>query len=144
MTVMTRAIARILLPASFMVALAVMVKGYAGAGDGFSAGLIAALGVLIQYVAFGHELPSQLYVVRKAAMIARVGLLLSLTVAFGPVLFGKPVLTHWPGPDEHVTHIGALELITPMAFDVGVFLLVIGFVVSVVNLIALTIDRGQV
>lgn len=143
MTVLTRAIARLLLPASYMVALAVMIKGYASAGDGFSAGLIVALGVLIQYVAFGFQLPSQLFLVRNAASISRIGLLLALAVAFIPVLLGKPVLTHWPGPGDHVTHIGALELITPVAFDVGVFLLVIGFVVAVVNLIAQTIERGQ-
>ena len=144
MTVLTQAICRLLLPASIMVALAIMVKGYADTGDGFSAGLIVSLGVLIQYVAFGQKLPGQMVIVRKANTLSRVGLLLALSVAFIPVLFGKPVLTHWPPSGEHATHLGALEFITPVAFDIGVFLLVIGFAVSVVNLIALTIDRGQV
>lgn len=143
MTVLTRAIARLLLPASIMVALAIMIKGYADTGDGFSAGLIASLGVLIQYVAFGQRLPGQLVIVRHATSIAQAGLLLALSTAFVPVLFGKPVLTHWPGPGDHVTHLGAIEFITPVAFDIGVFLLVIGFVVGVVNLIAITIERGR-
>ena len=143
MSVFTQAIARLLLPASIMVALAVMVKGYADTGDGFSAGLIVSLGVLMQYVAFGQRLPGQLVIVRKAASISRFGLLLALATAFVPVMFGKPVLTHWPAPNEPVTHLGALEFFTPLAFDIGVFLLVIGFVVGVVNLIALTIERGH-
>jgi len=143
MSVFTQAIARLLLPASIMVALAVMVKGYAEAGDGFSAGLIVSLGVLIQYVAFGQRLPGQLVIVRKAATISQFGLLLALATAFVPVLLGKPVLTHWPAPSEPVTHLGALEFFTPLAFDIGVFLLVIGFVVGVVNLIAQTIERGH-
>jgi len=143
MTVLARAIARLLLPASIMVALAIMIKGYADTGDGFSAGLIVAPGVLIQYVAFGPRLPGQLVIVRHAFSISQFGLLLALATAFVPVLLGKPVLTHWPAPGEKVVHIGFLELITPVAFDVGVFLLVIGFVVGVVNLIALTIERGR-
>lgn len=143
MTVLTRAVARLLLPASIMVALAVMVKGYADTGDGFSAGLIASLGVLVQYVAFGPRIPSQLPIVRHANSLSRFGLLLALTTAFAPVLFGKPVLTHWPGPGERVLHLGALEFITPVAFDIGVFLLVIGFVVGIINLISQTIERGH-
>lgn len=142
MTVLTRAICRMLLPASIMVALAVLVKGYADTGDGFSAGLIASLGVLVQYVAFGPRLPSQMAIVRHANSLSRIGLFIALAVAFGPVLFGKPVLTHWPGPGDDVVHIGAIEVITPVAFDVGIFLLVIGFVVGVINLIAQTIERG--
>jgi multisubunit Na+/H+ antiporter MnhB subunit len=143
MTVFTQAIARLLLPASIMVALAIMLKGYADTGDGFSAGLIVSLGVLIQYVAFGPKLPSQLIFVRKAASISQLGLLLALAVAFVPVFFGKPVLTHWPAAGEKVTHLGIIEFITPVLFDIGVFLLVIGFVLGVINLIAQTIDRGR-
>jgi multicomponent Na+:H+ antiporter subunit B len=142
MTVLTKAICRLLLPSSIMAALAVLIKGYADTGDGFSAGLIASLGVLVQYVAFGPALPSQMAIVRHANSLSRIGLLVALTVAFVPVLFGKPVLTHWPGPNDEAIHIGALELITPVAFDVGIFLLVIGFVVGVINLIAQTIERG--
>ena len=141
MSVLTRAIARLLLPATIMVALAVLIKGYADTGDGFSAGLIASLGVLVQYVAFGPALPGQMAIVRHANSLSRIGLLLALTVAFLPVLFGKPELTHWPGPGESVRHLGALEFITPVLFDIGVFMLVIGFVVGVIDLIAQTIER---
>lgn len=143
MSELTRAIARLLLPASFMVALAIMIKGYADTGDGFSAGLIISLGVLIQYVAFGQRLPGQLLIVRKSNLLAQIGLLLALATAFVPVLLGKPILTHWPGPGDDVLHVGALEIITPVVFDIGVFLLVIGFVLGVINLIALTIERGH-
>jgi multisubunit Na+/H+ antiporter MnhB subunit len=141
MSVLTRAIARLLLPATIMVALAVLVKGYADTGDGFSAGLIASLGVLVQYVAFGPALPSQMAIVRHANSLSRIGLLIALSVAFVPVLFGKPVLTHWPGPGRSVKHLGTLEFMTPVLFDIGVFMLVIGFVVGVINLIAQTIER---
>lgn len=143
MSVMTRAVARLLLPVTMMVAAAILIKGYADVGDGFSAGIVASLGVLLQYVAYGPALPGKLAVVRHATMISLAGLFVSLSVAFLPVFFGDPVLTHYPRPDEHVIHIGSIELLTAVAFDIGVFLLVFGFSVGVIDLIARTIEREQ-
>ena len=143
MTVMTRALARLLLPVTMMVAAAILIKGYADVGDGFSAGIIASLGVLLQYVSYGPALPGKLAVVRHAPTIALVGLAISLAVTFLPVFFGKPVLTHWPPSGEHVIHIGSVELISAVAFDIGVFLVVFGFTVGVIDLIARTIERGR-
>jgi multisubunit Na+/H+ antiporter MnhB subunit len=143
MSVMTRAIARLLLPASLMVAAAVLVKGYADTGDGFSAGVIASLGVLIQYAAFGRPLASKLTIVRHASRLAMIGLLVALTVAFVPVLLGDEVLTQYPRAGSHVRHVGSLELITPVLFDIGVFLLVLGFAIGTIDLIAQAIERGR-
>ena len=74
--------------------------------------------------------------VRYARQIALAGLLVALSTAFVPVLFGNPIMTHYPGPDRHATHIGSLELTTPFLFDVGVFLLVMGVCVGVFDLLA--------
>lgn len=143
MSVMTQTISRLLLPASFMVAAAVLVKGYADTGDGFSAGIIASLGILMQYVAFGRSPAAKLVIVRHAPRLAMIGLLLALAVAFAPVLLGDPVMTHYPRAGSHARHIGSLELITPVLFDVGVFLLVLGFAVGTIDLIAQSIERGR-
>ena len=53
-TALTRMVARLLLAPVLVVAVAVLIKGYADVGDGFAAGVIAALGVLLQYLAFGR------------------------------------------------------------------------------------------
>lgn len=135
-TLLTQAMARLLLLPTFMIALAVMIKGYAETGDGFAAGVIAALGVLLQYVALGAETIERTAVVKHAATGAVVGLLIALLVAFLPLLRGEPVLTHWPPPDASVVHLGSLELITAVLFDVGVFLIVFGFSVGVIGTIA--------
>lgn len=143
MSVMTQAIARVLLPASLMVAAAVLVKGYADTGDGFSAAIIASLGVLLQYVAFGQPIAAKLVMVRHATTLALLGLLVALCTAFVPVLLGDPVMTHYPRAGSHARHIGSLELITPVVFDVGVFLLVMGFAIGAIDLIARSIERGR-
>jgi multisubunit Na+/H+ antiporter MnhB subunit len=136
MTLMTRGIARLLLAPSWMIAAAVLVKGYADTGDGFSAGVIAALGVLIQYLTFGAAEAGELLPVRYDRELALAGLLLCLVVAFAPVVGGDPVMTQFPRAGHAVRHFGSLELLTAVAFDVGVFLLVFGFAVGVIDLIA--------
>jgi multisubunit Na+/H+ antiporter MnhB subunit len=135
-TILTQTVARLLLPPSLMVAAAVLVKGYVDVGDGFSAGVIAALGVLIQYLAFGRtraELIAPPPLVRRLAWL---GLLLALLVVFVPALAGKPLLNHFPAPGGRVIHLGKLELHTAVVFDVGVFLLVFGFAGAVINQLA--------
>ena len=44
----TRVVARMLLAPILVVALAILVKGFVDVGDGFSAGVVAALGILLQ------------------------------------------------------------------------------------------------
>ena len=132
-TDLTQLVARLLLAPSFAVAAAVLVKGYADVGDGFSAGVIAALGVLLQYVAFGRREAERLLPVRYAPAAALAGLLLALAVAFAPLLRGDAAFTHYPRAGTEPIHVGTLELITAVAFDVGVFLLVFGAVVGVIR-----------
>ena len=135
-TVLTRAVARLLLAPVLMVAVAILVKGYADVGDGFAAGVVAALGVLLQYLAFGRAAVERALPVRRAARLAVGGLLLALAVAFVPALGGGAPLQHAPAPGAHVVKLGSLELIGAVAFDLGVFALVLGMAVATIGLIA--------
>ncbi|MEX2252568.1 MAG: MnhB domain-containing protein [Thermoleophilaceae bacterium] len=136
-SVLTRAAARLLLAPTFVIALAILVKGYSDVGDGFSAGVVAALGVLVQYLAFGVRETERLLPVRFAPAAVIAGLLLALVVAFAPLAWGEPPLTHLPYAKADVVHLGTLELLTAVAFDVGVFLLVLGASVGIIRTIAL-------
>ena len=136
MTTLTQMIARLLLLPILMTAAAVLVKGYADTGDGFAAAVIAAFGVLLQYVAFGYRVGARFRLSRWLPLISGAGLLLALLVAFVPSLRGQAPLTHAPPPGEEVVHFGTLELLTAVLFDVGVFLLVFGFAVGAIDLIA--------
>jgi multisubunit Na+/H+ antiporter MnhB subunit len=133
-----------LLGPAVMVAAAIIVKGYTDVGDGFSAGVIVALAISLRYVAYGTEgAERSLPVLRHAPVIAAAGLLLALAVGFYPVLAGEPPFTHHPHPGEHVIKIGTLELITAMAFDVGVFLLVCGMLVTLVHHLARLVEGAD-
>ena len=126
-----------LLGPALMVAAAIIVKGYTDVGDGFSAGVIVALAVALRYVALGRErTEAGLPLLRHAPAIAAAGLLAALAVGFFPVALGDAPFTHFPRAGEAVIHIGTLELLTAVAFDVGLFLLVAGTLVTLVHQVA--------
>jgi multicomponent Na+:H+ antiporter subunit A len=139
----TRGIARLLYLPTFVVAAAVLVKGFVQTWDGFSAGMIAALGVVLRYMAFGHERTRGVPVVRHAVAISFTGLLVSLGVAAAPLFLGEPVLTHFPRPGTEPIHLGTIEVMTAVLFDLGVFLLVFGFAVGAVASFARAISQRE-
>jgi multisubunit Na+/H+ antiporter MnhB subunit len=144
MTVMTQTIARILFLPSLMTAFAVLIKGYADVGDGFNAGVIAGLAFLLQYVAFGYEeAKAKLHTKYLPAIGFCGGLLLALLTAFVPLLLGKPIFTHSPAPGAEVIHLGTFEFITAVAFDVGVFLMVFGFALGAIDIVARATSRNH-
>ena len=140
MTLPTRILSRLLLAPLLVLAVAMLVKGYTDVGDGFAAGVLAAIGFVLQDIAFGHREAEALLPVRWAYRLALGGLALALAVAIAPMLAGEAILTHHPEPGVSAVKVGTLELITPVLFDVGVCLLVLGTVVSGLHLLA---EAGQ-
>jgi multicomponent Na+:H+ antiporter subunit B len=135
-TLLTRTIARLILLPTLVAAVAFVVKGYASAGDGFSGGVVAGTAVVLQFLTFGPgELAARFPFIRHAPLLAFGGLLLGLATAFVPVLLGDAVLTHYPRAGESVPHVGLLAFHTAVLFDIAVFLIVFGFIVSVLGLI---------
>ena len=123
-----------LLGPAVMVGLATVIKGYADVGDGFSAAVIVTLAVSLRYVTLGWEgAERSLSVLRHAPVVAAAGLLIAIAVGFFPMLQGNPPFTHLPGPGEPVVKVGTLELISPVLFDLGLFLLVTGSLIVLVH-----------
>jgi multisubunit Na+/H+ antiporter MnhB subunit len=135
-SVLTRMVARGLLAPTLVVAAAILIKGYADVGDGFAAGIVAALGVLMQYVAFGRDEVVAALPVERAPVVALAGLSIGFAVFSVPLLLGSAPLEHWPPAGEEPIHVGALELITAVGFDVGVFLLVLGASTAIIDALA--------
>lgn len=143
-SIMTRVVARVLLAPTLVAAVAILVKGYAQPGDGFSAGVVAALAILMQYLAFGRYEVERTLPVRGIGKLSYLGLLLALTVAIVPLLMGDPVFTHYPAPGSDVIYVGTIELITAVAFDCGIFLLVLGYGTGVISLVSQVMDDPSV
>lgn len=137
MSVLTAAVARLLLAPALMAAAALIVKSYADIGDGFSAGAIVSLAIAVQYLALGAERTErELPLLRHSARIAVAGILVALAAGFFPLLAGDPPFSHLPAPGEAPVHVGTLELMTPVLFDLGVFMLVAGGLSELIHLLA--------
>jgi multicomponent Na+:H+ antiporter subunit B len=142
-SVVIEVVAPRLLGPAVMIAAAIIVKGYTNVGDGFSAGVIVALAIALRYVTLGIERTERsLRVLAHSPVIAAGGLLLALAVGFLPVAAGDPPFTHRPGPGAEVVKLGTLELISAVAFDVGVFLLVCGVLVTLVHQLARLVEES--
>ncbi|MFN3649910.1 MAG: MnhB domain-containing protein [Armatimonadota bacterium] len=118
-----RTAARGLLPLLVLFSVFLLIRGHHAPGGGFSGGLVAA-GALTLY-SFAFDSRSVLIAIRvHPLLIAGAGLTLAgASGALGAVL-GRPYLTavwgYLPLPG------GAVELGTPLVFDAGVYLAVIG------------------
>ena len=98
------------------------VRGHNAPGGGFVAGLVTAVALLIQFMAgHGPRLRLRLAYVR----IAGAGLLVAGATGVGAWFFGKPFLTSAHG-EPVLPVIGQLPLASAMAFDLGVYLAVVG------------------
>jgi multisubunit Na+/H+ antiporter MnhB subunit len=103
-------------------------------GEGFGAGVIVGLAIGLRYVVLGPEHAERsLPLVRRAHVLAAIGLLIALAFGFVGVAFGEAPFTHYPRPGEPVVHIGTLELTTAVGFDLGLFLLVVSVVVLLIR-----------
>lgn len=124
---------RLLLPLMLLVAVYIFLRGHNLPGGGFIAGLIAAIALIVQYLANGIDWTSERL---KVDMHWSIGLGLLIATATGLVAIGigYPFLTstftylNWPV-------VGKFEVASAIAFDLGVFLVVVGAtVMSLVQL----------
>lgn len=136
-TLLNRLLARLLLLPIIVIGVGLLLKGYQQGGGGFSGGMVVALGILQQYVVFGHRQVQQALplIGQTAQWLAAVGLGLMLVVSFAPLLAGRVPLTHVPEAGASPVHLGTLELHTSLLFELGIFLLVTGFAVTVLHLL---------
>jgi multicomponent Na+:H+ antiporter subunit B len=124
---------RLLAPA-VMVAAALIVRGYADVGEGFSAGVVVALAIGLRYIVLGRGRADRtLAIAGREQIVAAVGLLIALGFGSVGIVFGNPAFTHLPEPGASVVRIGTLDLTTAVGFDVGVFLLVVGGLVGLIR-----------
>jgi len=106
------------------VSVFILLRGHNLPGGGFIAGLVTAVALIMQYLANGVVWTSARLPGNTAPIIG-VGLLIASLTGLASLALGYPFLTsahghvHWP-------LVGDLELASAMAFDLGVYLVVVG------------------
>lgn len=107
------------------VALYLLLRGHNLPGGGFIAGLASAISLILLSLALGVEATRRV-MLGDPVHLAGTGLALALLTGLAPVLWGRPFLEHFHLHLEPVPLLGAVHVGTPLLFDVGVYLLVIG------------------
>lgn len=118
-SIILKSLARLLLPFILILSALMLLKGHNYPGGGFIAGLIAASAYILYAFAYGAELSRAKLRYNPYLLIAS-GLGVSWISSFLPLFLGQPILTGlWIFP------LG-LALGTPLLFDLGVLLVVLG------------------
>lgn len=135
-TVIFRAFAPYLTALMLIYSVFVTLRGHNEPGGGFIGGLIAASAFAIYGIAFGPGAMRRAAVVHPIS-VAACGLLLSALSGLPSLVFAEPYLTsQWVSPTVFGT---VIDLSTPMLFDIGVYLVVVGAFTS----IALILEDGE-
>jgi multicomponent K+:H+ antiporter subunit A len=130
-----------MLPLSLAVAVYIFLRGHNLPGGGFIAGLVAAVALMLQYMAGGVDFASARLRLNYVSLLG-VGLGVATLTGVASFLYGYPFLTSTHGY-VHPPVIDKFELASAMAFDLGVFLVVIGTVLLVLTELA-GLKRGEV
>lgn len=117
-------ISQALLPLALIVSVYIFFRGHNLPGGGFVAGLITAIAMILQYVAKGVDWVKPRLPVEYSTLIA-IGILTSTITGLVSWLFGRPFLTSWFDYFD-LPVLGQIELASAMAFDLGVYLTVVG------------------
>ncbi|WP_462418271.1 Na+/H+ antiporter subunit A [Kytococcus sp. Marseille-QA3725] len=119
--------------------LYLLLAGHNHPGGGFAAGLVAGLGLLLRYLAGGRsELGAALPVV--PGWLLGTGLFLSAGTGLVSLLVGGDVLQTW-STDLHLGPLGELHLVSSTAFDIGVYLVVVGLLLDILTSLGSALDR---
>ncbi len=115
---------RLLLPLALLVAVFILLRGHNQPGGGFIAGLITAVALIVQYLANGAAWTHQRMAANSQPVIAW-GLAIATLTGLASWAFDHPFLTSTFGYQSWPV-VGKFELASAMAFDLGVFLVVVG------------------
>lgn len=128
-----RTATRVLMPLLLLFALFLLLRGHHEPGGGFVGGLVVSAAFVLHAAAYGVPASRRALLVDSSTLLS-IGLLVALGSALPAVLMGRPFMTGlWGtlGRGEAAVAVG-----TPLIFDVGVFLAVIGVVLTIVFTLA--------
>ncbi|EKB47856.1 Na+/H+ antiporter subunit B [Cecembia lonarensis] len=119
--------AKYLLPVLMLFSVFMLLRGHYLPGGGFVGGLMAALAFILHSFAFGLEETKKMIVVHPGLLMP-IGLFFALMAGIAPWVFQEPFMTGlWYG--EPLRMVGMVG--TALLFDIGVYFVVIGSVLTV-------------
>lgn len=132
---------RILFPSMIALSFYFFFAGHNGPGGGFAGGLVIALAITLRYLAGGREELEAALPVDPSKLLG-CGLLLAALPVFVPLFRNKPPLTstYW---HTKLPLVGELTVVSPIVFDAGVYLIVLGLVLQILHSLGGQLDRDE-
>jgi multicomponent Na+:H+ antiporter subunit B len=129
-----RTAGQFLLPLLLLFSLFLLLRGHNEPGGGFIAGLVAAAAIVLHL--FAMDIASARRVLRVDPRdLIGAGMLLAVLSGMPAVFRGEPIFTtQWI--DLTLPGLGALHFGTVLLFDIGVYLVVIGAVLTIMLTLA--------
>jgi multicomponent Na+:H+ antiporter subunit A len=126
--------ARTMVPTLVLVSLYLLVMGHNAPGGGFVGGLVAGTALLISFLSRGEDGVARL-VPAHPVLILGTGLSLALAAGITGLFAGAAFLDALQATIEAPV-LGTVKLNTALAFDLGVYLVVVGLVALVLRRLA--------
>jgi len=124
-------VTRVMLPMAILVGMFIFLRGHNLPGGGFIAALVVSVALIMQYMASGFAWAANQVRFKYHGLIGG-GILVAAATGIGAMVADRPFLTswhdHWHPPKFLGIDFGDIEAASAMAFDLGVFLTVIGAV----------------
>lgn len=119
---------RIIFPLLLIFSVLLLLRGHDLPGGGFSGGLVAAAAFSLLALADGISKAQNTLRINTSTLIA-IGLMLALISGLIAVFAGAPFMTsYW----FEFNFINPLKIGTPLLFDSGVYLVVLGVILKIV------------
>jgi len=117
----------------FFFSIHIFLAGHYTPGGGFVGGLLTSSAIVLLVLAFDINTVRHILPINYMYLTA-IGLLLALATAAFPMFMGKPFFTHYFNYFD-LPLLGKQSLHTAMLFDSGVYLVVVGVTMTIIQTI---------
>lgn len=149
-TVILRTTVRTVLPIILMLSLALFVQGHNQPGGGFIAGVLTSSAFALVYIGYDMEYVEERLlnvgdarsvdflghpIVREYRLIFGLGLGIAIGSGLVAVALGYPLFTQAVLFVKHVPLYGEVELASALVFDLGIYAVVVGSLLTILSVV---------
>lgn len=149
-TVILRTTVRAVLPIILVLSIALLVQGHNQPGGGFIAGVLTSAAFALVYIAYSiqyleedvlsigndtAEGPLAHSIVAEYRSLFAIGLAVAVGSGLVAVALGYPLFTQAVLFLEHVPLYGEVELASAVVFDLGVYAVVVGSLLTILSVV---------
>jgi multicomponent Na+:H+ antiporter subunit B len=134
-SIILRSATRYLFPIIALFSVFLLLRGHDEPGGGFIGGLLGAMCFVLYAIAYDVPTARRMLRLEEHRLIG-IGLLLAVGAGVIGLFTGEPFLTSYWFEGTDIPLLGTFKVGSPLIFDVGVYLLVVGVVVMIVFALA--------